>query len=750
MDRMQEIGAKMNGVLKKILGRDSFPLYAISLGATLLLMLLYITQPGILRFLDYKLYDYQLRHHHAARTTGIPVIVDIDEKSLAVFGQWPWPRYRLAMLLEKMRAAEVLAVGLDIVLAEPDRTSPALLKLQLKKDFDQDIDFTGLPRQLEDHDILLADTLRGKPYVLSYYFSFTHDVDDHQVQGGGCLIHPAQVAVLAEPGAQTPEQALLNAYGTVCPLPALAEAASGTGFFNATPDQDGIVRRVALLTSFQGKIYPSLALATLMQAAGDQNILLKLNAQGVESLRWGGSSIPLDRSGQVLVHYRGGPNVFPYISAVDILEDRVDPVALKGKIAFIGTSAAGLKDLRATPFGPLFPGVEAHATIVDNLLAQDFISVPDWAPALELGATLLAGLSILLLVLRATSLWLIITPLCLALGMWGCSTALMSQLRLYVSLLYPCISLAANFALLTLVKFWREEKQKKFIQGAFAHYLAPTVIKQIMESPETLTLQGQEKDVSIMFTDVRNFTSMSERLTPTQVTDLLHDYLTPMTRVIIENTGTLDKFIGDAIMAFWNAPLDVPEHQRKAVAAALQMFEHLKTLNVGFQDKYGLTLRIGVGLHCGKVHVGNMGSVDLFDYTLIGDNVNLASRIENLTKFYGQQLLISDDMAAACGNVYAYVEMDCVRVKGKNDSLTLYTAMSHAEAQQRAEEISRHNEALALYKAMRFAEAERLFNELKLTTGNETLYGMYAERCQSLTLRPPAEDWDGVYTHTEK
>jgi len=364
--------------------------------------------------------------------------------------------------------------------------------------------------------------------------------------------------------------------------------------------------------------------------------------------------------------------------------------------------------------------------------------------------TILAGITITLLVAWARAVWLLLPLAGMAFGMWEGSAYMMSSMRVYISPLYAYIILAGNFTLLTLLKFWREEKQKKFIHGAFSHYLAPAVIKQIYDSPESLSLQGQEKEVTVMFSDVRGFTTMSEKLTPTQVTDLLHDYLTPMTRVITSNMGTLDKFIGDAIMAFWNAPIDVPDHQKKALSSALQMLDHIHVLNEGFQQKFGLTIKIGVGLHCGRVRVGNMGSADLFDYTLIGDNVNLTSRLESLTKYYGQILLVSQAMKEACGDDYAYVEMDSVRVKGKSEPITIYTAMTHEARAARKAGFDRYEEALGLFKAMRFDEAEKIFAELKGTGFEEVLCLMYEERCQHLKEEPPGEGWDGVYTHKTK
>ncbi|MDQ7834047.1 MAG: adenylate/guanylate cyclase domain-containing protein [Humidesulfovibrio sp.] len=740
----------MLNFLKKILKSDKTLLVAIGILASLFMAGLYIVQPTVLRFLDYKIYDQLLRRQHTRQTSGIPVIVDIDEKSLAALGQWPWPRYRVALLLEKIRLAGALSAGMDIVLAEPDRTSPALLREQIKKELQVNVDFQGLPKALEDHDALLASVITGKPYVLGFYFNFSKAEADQQIQTSACMIKPAQVAMLEAPGAMKAKNALHTASGTVCPLPALASAATATGFFNATPDPDGILRRVALLIHYKDNIYPSLALATLMEATGERNVLLKLDTQGTESLRYAGTVIPVDRAGQLLVNYRGPGGAFPYISAVDIIDGKIAPGALDGKIAFIGTSAAGLKDLRATPFSAVYPGVETHATIVDNILTQDFISIPDYAPAVELLCTILAGITITLLVAWARAVWLMLPLAGMAFGMWEGSAYMMSSARVYISPLYAYIILAANFTLLTLLKFWREEKQKKFIHGAFSHYLAPAVIKQIYDSPESLSLQGQEKEVTVMFSDVRGFTTMSEQLTPTQVTDLLHDYLTPMTRIITSNMGTLDKFIGDAIMAFWNAPIDVPDHQKKAMSSALQMLDHIHVLNEGFKEKFGLTIKIGVGLHCGRVRVGNMGSADLFDYTLIGDNVNLTSRLESLTKYYGQVLLVSQAMKEVCGEDYAYVEMDSVRVKGKHEPITIFTAMTHEARAAKKADFDRYEEALAMYKAMRFGEAAEVFAELKAKGFEEVLCSMYEERCNHLKEEPPGESWDGVYTHKTK
>ena len=732
--------------LKRHFKKDQLIILLAGFGCTLLLAVLFIFRPAFLNLLDHKIYDLLLTRSKQQTPSDMPLIVDIDEKSLAEYGQWPWPRYRVALLLAKIRAAGALSVGLDILFAEPDRTSPLVLQRQMKRELQVDITFQGLPQGLEDNDQVLAGVLASGPFVLGY--NFTHMVTG--AQGPECAVKPGHVAVLAGPDALKPEQCLHKAQEMICPYPLLAGAAPACGFFTTASDEDGVLRRVPLLVTWQGQIYPSLALATLMQAAGIKNAVLKLGPRGAESLRLGPTIIPVNSLGEMLVKYRGKAGVYPYVSAADVLDDRLPPEAFQNKIVFVGTSAAGLKDLRATPFDPVYPGVETHATLVDNILSKDFMSMPDWTPGVEFLAMLLAGILTTLLLTWARAIWMILPLVGMALGLWYGAVYSFETLRIYLSPLFSYLVLGCNFALLTAAKFWREERAKKFIHGAFSHYLAPAVINQIMENPDSLTLEGEEKEVTVLFSDVRGFTTLSEKLSPTQVTELLHDYLTPMTRLITANSGTLDKFIGDAIMAFWNAPLDVPDHQFRALSAALAMFDHLDELNRGFEQKFGFGIQIGVGLHSGRVRVGNMGSADLFDYTLIGDNVNLTSRLESLTKYYGQRILVSDAIRQACGDRFEFLELDRVRVKGKTAPVTLYAAHTHEEALRRKAEFMAYTAALHRYQSADFRGAEAAFAQCAKEFGESVLFSLYQERCHALAAEPPGPDWDGVYTHKTK
>ncbi|WP_051261496.1 CHASE2 domain-containing protein [Desulfovibrio inopinatus] len=715
---------------------------------------LYVMHPSWLSFVDLKIYDIMHGQGKPDHSTAIPVIVDIDEKSLALYGQWPWPRYRIALLLSALEQAGAAEVGVDILFAETDRTSPAELRRQLRKDLDVSIEFQGLPAALEDNDLVLANTLRDGRFNLGYYFMFDHDFSlGNQIQSTDCSLPVLKMATMMSPDAVPLAYSLRAAHGAVCPLPVLLNAVHSAGFFNSMADADNILRRAPLLLLYEGKVYPSLALSTVMSACGVKNAVLKLTAGGAETLSLSSPSlsrreIPMDGRGNMLLLFRGPSRTFTTISAADILDRSYDPEKLRGHIVYVGTSAAGLRDLRATPVDSRMPGVEIHATVTDMILAGDFIRRPDWAPGLEVVTIVCVGLFSAVLITWTRAVVLILPFLALSVGMWFGATWIFNKEQFFLSPLYPYIVLAGNFMALTFMKFWREEQQKRYIHSAFSQYLSPAVIEEIMASPEKLTLSGEEKEISILFSDVRGFTSISERLTPTRVVDLLQAYFTPMTRIITSSSGTIDKFIGDAIMAFWNAPLDIPDHPRRAVTAAMAMVSQLEELNKGFVERFdGVTIDIGIGLHRGMARVGNFGSADLFDYTLIGDNVNLCSRLEGLTKYYGLKILVSESMILDDENI-VFLHIDRVRVKGKEEAVDIYTVMNTEEARLRHDELVRWNAAWEDYRQGDFESALRSFKKL-FEEFEAKLYEVFLNRTTFYCDNRPT-NWDGVYSHVTK
>ncbi|MBI5605293.1 MAG: CHASE2 domain-containing protein [Deltaproteobacteria bacterium] len=422
---------------------------------TLVFSLVYVYQPLFFRFLDSKLYDTLLNSSPRGTPSNLPVIVDLDEKSLSRFGQWPWPRYRIALLLEKIKASGALSIGLDMMFPEPDRTSLDALQKDLIRDLKIQVDLGRISKRLPDNDRFMAETLSRGPFVLGFKFLFPPEKSFHKET----LLHPWSAVIMTEKGGTVDKSFLFQATGAIGNLEVLAKAAPLSGFFNVSPDPDGVIRRVPLLIEYQQKFYPCLALATLGQAFGLKQIVLKTGPDGLESIRLGDTTIPVDGRGNLLIRYRGKGKTFPYIPAGDILTGAVSRERLQGKIVLLGTSAAGLGELRPAPLDPVFPGPEVHATIVDNLIRKDFFSRPYWISGVELVLILVAGLSTTLLLTWTGAAWSLLPLGLLALGLWQTSLWLLHSKGLFFSCLFPLMVLGGNFSFLTLLKYRREEQK---------------------------------------------------------------------------------------------------------------------------------------------------------------------------------------------------------------------------------------------------------------------------------------------------
>ena len=718
---------------------------------TLLVAVTYVFKPVYCQLLENKLYDVFLSKTHSKLTEPRVVIVDIDEYSLEIFGQWPWPRYRVALLLKKIQMAGALAVGNDILFGEPDGTSPAVIKQTLKRDLKIDVDFKGLPPELMDNDQLFSNVLGTGPFALGYSFYFKEDeINARQAPA----LPRLKISEVRQPGAGSAVQYVIPAAHVIPPMPVFLKQCSNAGFMNTLTDRDGVLRRVPLMIAWQGNIYPHLSLVTILTAFNGRlpDPMVKISSGGIESMKLGDTVVPLESNGSMLVNYKGPSRTFPYLSAAHVLEDKIPVDLIENKIVFLGSSAAGLMDIRVSPLDEVFPGVEVNATIVDNILNQDFITIPDWIPGMELFLILFWGIVTTFLIGWADAILMLPVMLLLATGAWYSSLWFLNTRQIWVSPFFPILVLAANFSILNLFKFWFSERKKKFYRSAFSKYVSKAVVDQISEFPEKMSLEGEEKEISIMFADIRSFTTLSEKLSPSQVTMLLHDYFTPVTKSIIKNHGTLDKFIGDAVMCFWNAPLDVQDHRQLAVKTGFEMLDALVGLNQVFIDKYGIEIDIGIGIHSGRCRVGNMGSADLFDYTIIGDNVNLTSRLEGLTKFYGVKLIVSQPITSCLPDGLLFQELDQVRVKGKTEPVTIYTVFQPKQEQRLDLEIelTAHQQGLSVYKKRQFQRAKTLFQGLCLRYPQRKIYSIYLSRCAFFIQSPPEDGWDGVFDHKTK
>lgn len=750
------------------------------------MLFLYVWQPTLLRQTDLRIYDIFLRENAGGEPSPTPAIIDLDEASLETLGQWPWPRHLVARLVKQLTESGVAAIGFDILLSEPDRTSPVQLKESLRQGFGLNIGFEGLPDYLEDNDALLAGILQQSPSVLGMYTQFSKNgtrelPPDLPVWEG--LIERAPL------GAPPLQGNLLQGEGVTLPLRSLRDVVP-LGSINVAPDSDGIVRSVPLLTKVGDRVFPSLALRSLMRGLGVSNITLEGGPDGLMAVRIGKYSIPVTPSGHFQVPFRGPRGVYPYFRAMDVLQGKVAKEDLQGRVVFIGTSAPGLLDIRVTPFDAVYPGVETHAAVVDSILSNRSLQMPAWIPGAQVIAICILGaLSVLAFSLAPAAVYM---PLLLLLGggsIWGSWRTF--QEGIFISPLYVLLTIVFLAVSLLAVRFWQESKQRRVLRQAFSRYVAPDMVDRIAERGEAV-LAGEEREVTLMFTDIRGFTSLSEKLDPAQVVSVLNRYFTPMTAIIRNSDGTVDKFIGDAIMAFWNAPLDVPAHELCAVQSALNMQAALTELNHDLNSEFGVTLRMGIGVHTGKVYVGNMGSAELLDYTCIGDNVNLTSRLEGLCPVYGVGVVLSAASAqrivakadeGAQGNLagkdlaenavagaaeekalqksmlrapgkngqpdLVFVVLDAIRVKGKTLPVEICTALTASEAEQRADELASFVAARAFYLSGDFEAARQAFGELHRQFSENLLYSLYEERSATLGEAPPA-DWDGVWTFTKK
>ncbi|MDR2893062.1 MAG: adenylate/guanylate cyclase domain-containing protein [Deltaproteobacteria bacterium] len=629
---------------------------------------LYITQPLLLQRLDLKVYDAFLPLKQRGYVSDVPVIIDIDEAALAAHGQWPWPRYLLAELLDRLTASGVAAIGLDIMFAEADRTSPAAMRETLSKDKGVNLQFNGLPGELADYDTLFAASLRTAPAVLGAFARF----DDNNKPVERNKPRPPALLAFGAPGALPFQAYMPEAPDAVLPLPAFSQAAP-IAFVNIAPDADGIVRRIPLALRFGEDLYPSLAMGALMRAQAIKTLRAYTGLDGLLGLRAGDFSAPVSPEGNMLIPFQGGRKTYSTISAADVLAGRAGVELLQGRIALVGTSAPGLLDIRATPFERVMPGVEVHAAAIDALLEGDALELPPWAPGAQIMLILCAAII-------GTAAFGFARPrvyLPTALLLVGAAILASRQLfldGLFLSPLYAVLTTILCGVTLLCLRFWQEEKQKLLLRGAFSRYVSPEVVKRITKQRGDL-LAGEERELSILFTDLRGFTTLSESLSPQEVVSLLNRYFTPMTAIVRSRQGTLDKFIGDALMAFWNAPLAVSGHPALAVDAALSMQEKLAELNDELEASFGVRLAMGAGIHTGMAYVGNMGSDDLVNYTLIGDSVNLASRLEGLCKNYKVPVVVSGEVAAQCeaaGADFSFQYIDSVQVKGRAQPVMIY------------------------------------------------------------------------------
>jgi adenylate cyclase len=713
-------------------------------GLLLSLLFLRVVDPPPIEELRLRVFDLFQLLEPRIPTERPAVIVDIDDASLFRLGQWAWPRTRLADLISELARLGALAVAFDVVFSEPDRASP-----QMAAELFRGLDPETLDklRQLPNNDDLMAASMRLTKVILGE--SGLPSTAPPPEAG------PAHYGIAAL-GAD-PRPFLLSFPGLLRNISVLEQAATGHGLFSIRPERDGIVRRIPIVMLAENRIVPSLAFEVLRAVRGSPTMLIRTDDSGIEGVRIPGLEVRTDSHGQVWLHFAHHDSSL-YVSAVDVLEHRVLPEKIFGKLVLIGTSAVGLSDLKTTPTDPAIPGVEVHAQLVESILTNATLTSPNYALALELIVATIMGVVAIVLVPLLNPLHLFLFGAAFFVLLPAASWFAFIHARLLIDFTFPLLSTTLIYLLLAFGNYLREQAERQRVRSAFAQYLSPVLVEQLAQTPSKLVLGGERRDMTILFSDMRGFTTIAELFKddPQGLTTLMNHFLTPLTNAIIDHSGTIDKYIGDAIMAFWNAPLYDSSHEIHACEAALDMLKRLDRLNQERQQqakKSGTTiqrLEIGIGINTGPCVVGNMGSNMRFDYSVLGDSVNLASRLQGQCKLYGVPIIVGQTTARALTDTFAVAELDFVTVRGKAEAQLIYAIVGDSDV---ATSVSYkqwhciHADVLTYYKRRQWelalsaierssaADAERRFDVL-----NE----LYLKRIRQFQIHPPAADWDGA------
>jgi adenylate cyclase len=730
------------------------------IGISLAIMLLFCThsagvfQSRLIQQMDLWLYDLRLRVTMPEKQDTRIVIVDIDEKSLAEIGRWPWSRNLVAQMVDNLfDRYKVTIVGFDVVFAERDYSSglPILEKLatgELRDSTEYKHALSRFRSRL-DYDTILAASLQKGPVILGYFF--TNDEGGVKGHAAGVLPRPNfEKGSLQAPGTSFETH---SGYGANIAL--LQNHAAAAGHFTPAIDIDGVARRVPVLIDYKGNYYEALSVAMARALFGFPDIKPYIPDSGkgygrIESISIGDMKIPVDSDATALIPYRGRQGSFPYVSATDVIHGRVKPELMDGAIVLVGTTASGLMDLRATPVSPVYAGVEIHANMIAGILDQNFRSTPPYAMAAELITLLIAGLllSFLLPRLKLVSSILVsggmlVSIILLNMYLWNRGFVL--------PLASSSLMISAIYIFHTSFGFLMESRSRRQITGLFGQYVPPEIVQEMSKDPDKFTMEADSREMTVLFSDVRNFTTISEGLEPKQLAQMMNEYMTPMTGIIYETRGTVDKYIGDAIMAFWGAPMQDPDHARHAIIAALNMQRELELLRPQFMARGWPEIRIGIGINSGEMRVGNMGSRFRMAYTALGDAVNLGARLEGITKEYGVGIVVGENTKNALDDI-CFKELDLVRVKGKNKPIAIFQPFGKNEDIDDATraEIELFHEFLPKYRSKEWESAGHLLDELRRLSPEARLYALYADRIEYFHHNPPPADWDGVFIFTSK
>lgn len=675
------------------------------------------------------------------------VIVDIDEKSISQEGRWPWPRSKVASLVQKIQEAGAIVIAFDITFSQPEANAltNVLDKWRIRDPSYDKRAYQQLENLLPDfdYDSIFAQRLTIGENVLGFVL-----LNDMSVPARGQLPSPIPIT----PAAANIIPELENYRANIAKL---QQAAKHGGFVTVWPDSDGVLRRIFLLLQYQNNAYPSLALETIRRYLLIDKIDIQTAKVGqteiMTAIQLGSTRIPTNAVGEVYIPYVGPARSFPYLSATDVLNDQAKKELLMNAIVFIGSAAPSLHDIHATAIDPNFPGTEVHANIANALLSGHFPYQPDWAAGVENLMIIFVGLICTLSFPFLGAMSILLLTSALLAGLFFAYGWLLRDYYLILSILFPFLLIVSTSILNFIYGFFSEFRQRRQLKDIFGQYLPASRVELMSKNPTQYSFEGESKELTVLFADIRGFTTISESLSAPELRNLLNRFFTTMTEIIFKHKGTIDKYVGDMVMAFWGAPEDNPTHATDALKAAIEMIETTEKLKTEFLAEGLPKVEIGVGLNSGPMYVGDMGSKFRRSYTVLGDNVNLAARLQDLTKFYYCKIVVGASTQQGQGD-FVFRKLDRTRVKGKKLPVEIFEVIGERKnvSENLLAELSHYEPALECYFAQKWDEAEEKFNALIKNYADRPLYTLYLQRIKIQRQKPLDKNWDGVYEHEHK
>src|SRR2546422_2656319 len=740
---------------------------SLTLAVVLLVVLLFLSGAPILDLIELKAYDLRFLSRGPRPPSPAVVMAAIDEKSLDMEGRWPWPRSKIAALVDTLSRHGARVIGFDIAFSEPDETSQVALIDQLARRVDalairdrRLAAFISESRRHADNDRALANAIKSSSsaVVLGYFFHMSEATLEYRLEPSEIdrrlkRLAASKYPLIAYQAPDTGALPFIRAYAPESNLDVFSDVAASSGYFSLRSDPDGVLRWMPLVIQAGEDLFPPLGLLCAWHYLGKPRLPVKVGRHGVDGIQMGDRFIPTDEGGQLLINYLGPPKTFPQVSVTDILRGKVPRGAFKDRIVLVGATALGTYDLRNTPFSPVYPGIEVHASVIDSILTQSFMARPEWSKLFDLLAIVTLGALVGTALPRLGPL----KGLGFATGLFVlyifAARWLFVNAHVWLNVVYPLLSLSTTYTALTAYYYVTEQRQRKKVKETFRQYVAPLVVEEMLKEPRRLKLGGEEKILTVLFSDLEGFTTYSERYSPQEMADLFGEYYNRVTEQIFLYQGTLKEYVGDELMVIFGAPLEAPDHAERACTAALAMREQRLALASEWANAGRPRLRARTGINSGPMLVGNLGSKYRFAYGVLGDQVNLGSRLEGLNKVYGTEILVGENTARMVEGAFLLREVDKVRVIGRTQAVRIYELLAKLGTPLSLEQdkaLRSYAAALEAYRQKVWREALALFGQAVALWPGDSPARTMAERCVIYQQTPPSEGWDGVFEQAFK